>query len=76
MFSAIALVSTHIYLPVCKGPNNVLFFIIKKNSPLPKKQTPACFKKCQKEKTTIAHYRKFHCFFDHFSCEHIKIIIY
>jgi len=59
MFSAIALVSTYTYL--CKGPNNVLFLLSKKNSPLPKKQTPACFKSAKK-KRTIAHYRKFHCF--------------
>ena len=59
MFSAIALVSTYTYL--CKGPNNVLFLLSKKNSPLPKKQTPACFKSAKKERT-IAHYRKFHCF--------------
>lgn len=46
MFSAIALVSTYTYL--CKGPNNVLFLLSKKNSPLPKKQTPACFKSAKK----------------------------
>lgn len=47
MFSAIALVSTYTYL--CKGPNNVLFLLSKKNSPLPKKQTPACFKSAKKK---------------------------
>ena len=47
MFSAIALVSTYTYL--CKGPNNVLFLLSKKIAPLPKKQTPACFKSAKKK---------------------------
>jgi len=51
------------------------FYYQKKIAPYQKSKPQLVSKSAKKEKT-IAHDRKFHCFFDHFNCEHIKIIIY